>query len=106
MATTYEWLIETLECDCEDADIAEVNHHDTLAEARAWAASIEGPHRIGLVRDVGNDLEGITDRQWAYLDAAGRLPEFFHDGVDFTDTRVPKRFHVEVAKSSPELLPR
>lgn len=98
MAVIYEWIVETLESATDDdPDILEVHHTDTLAEARAWAATIEEPTRIGLVRDVGNDIEGLTDRAWAYLEN-GKLPETFTYGADEdSGIHVPKRFHRETA---------
>jgi hypothetical protein len=96
MTTTYEWVIETLEDEGED--IAEVNHAETYAEALRWASSIEGRYDIGLVRDVGNDLVGITDRAWAYV-KEGALPETFSYGAgEDSGIRVPKRFHEELAR--------
>lgn len=97
MATRYEWVIETLEPD-GSGDIAEVNHETTYAAALAWAADIDGEVDIGLVRDVGNDAEGLTDRAWAYV-RDGHLPETFTYGADEdSGIRVPKRFHAEVAR--------
>ena len=98
----YEWLIETLDLDncptddADDADIIEVNHADTYAEALKWAESQEQPVRIGLVRDRGNDIDGVIDRQWAYLSAGtmGTLPKYFDGG-----TPVPARFHNELKRS-------
>ena len=39
-------------------------------------------------RDVGNEIDGITERDHAYV-TDGRLPERFED----VDYRVPLRFH-------------
>lgn len=96
----YEWLIEIIDLDggsddLDDADIIEVNHADTYAEALKYAESQEQPVRIGLVRDRGNDLDGLLDRQWAYLTAGtmGTLPECFDGGA-----KVPARFHNELKR--------
>ena len=98
---TYEWLVETLDLDsadsADDADIIEVYHADTYAEALKWAEQEEQPVRIGLVRDRGNNLDGLIDRQWAYLDAGtmGALPEHFDGGI-----KVPARYHRELERKN------
>jgi hypothetical protein len=103
----YEWLVETLDLDncnsddADDADIIEVYHADTYAEALKWAEQADQPVRIGLVRDRGNDLEGLLDRQWAYLTAGtmGTLPERFDWGGGETNgAKVPERFHRELKR--------
>lgn len=106
MAVTYEWDVEELsEADTgnNDPEIVDHNHHDTYAEALAFA---NGPHmsgdgkpwRIVLVRDVGNDDEGLTDRAWAYLDFKTlRLPDWFEYGAgEISTIRVPKKFQAEI----------
>ena len=45
---------------------------------------------VGLVRDLGDDLEGIVDRQWVYIED-GKLPERFEGGA-----KVPARFHKQL----------
>jgi hypothetical protein len=92
MITTIEWLVETLNDD--GTDITEVCHFATYAEAVDWAKDHE-PCSIGLVRDVGNDLEGIVDRQWVYLDIDGTLPSHFEDGA-----KVPARYHNELRRQA------
>jgi hypothetical protein len=97
MAVTYEWDVEEMDGD----DIVDHNHFDTYAEALAFANSshMRGkPWRMVLVRDVGNDVEGLTNRAWAYLDYARlRLPKFFDYGDDVgSSIAVPKRFQAEV----------
>jgi hypothetical protein len=104
MATTYEWDVEELEevdNGSNDPDIVDHNHFDTYAEALAFA---NGPHMVGkpwrmvLVRDVGNDDEGLTDRAWAYVDySLLRLPGFFEYGAgEVSGIAVPKRFQAEI----------
>lgn len=90
-----EWLVEEMESAEADADIVDTHVFDTLAEARAFAADM--PHaRLGLVRDRGNDIDGLIDRQWAYV-AAGALPERFDWGGDEEGgAAVPARFHREL----------
>lgn len=89
----YEWLIDVMEPD-DSGDVFEVHHFDTLAEARAYVAN--NPDEIcevGLVRDVGNDAEGVIDRQWAYFDEDGKLPERMDWGGGETGgVKIPKHF--------------
>jgi hypothetical protein len=80
---TYEWAIETLD---SNGDIYDVDHSET------FPTDIPENADVALTRIIGNDQDGIKHRQYAYL-ADGKLPETFENGV-----RVPKRFHVEVAK--------
>lgn len=87
---TIEWLVEELEDTTPDADIIDTHCFPTLAEARAFAALCAPPVIIGLVRDRGNDLEGLLDRQWAYVED-GKLPEYFDGGI-----LVPAKFHKEL----------
>jgi hypothetical protein len=94
-----EWLVEALDyyegCG-DDPDIFEVVHRDTYAEALATAAQAELPTRIGLVRDRGNDVEGIIDRQWAYIND-GKLPARFDwGGGEDGGALVPARYHREL----------
>jgi hypothetical protein len=96
MTVTIEWLVEQLEDSSADADIIDTSVFDTLEEARAFAVHCELPTRLGLVRDRGNDLEGIVDRQWAYV-VAGALPERFDWGGDEEGgALVPARYHREL----------
>lgn len=105
MAVTYEWDVEELEAidtGTNDPDIVDHNHHTTYAEAikfaRKWMKREGKPWRMVLVRDVGNDYEGLTDRSWAYVDYNKlQLPEFFNYGADELSTiKVPKRFQAEI----------
>lgn len=90
----YEWIVNEVD---EFEDIIEVSHFDTRKDAQAFADA--GPNHggvkmeIALVRDVGNDLDGLTDRSWAYLRDDGTLPEHFDYGMGEEGPRVPKRFH-------------
>lgn len=94
-AIGYEWVIEPED---NDGDIIEVSHRDTLREALEDAdAYLENPEvadvAIGLVRDAGDEIEGVQDRQWAYLEDNGELPYEFDGGA-----RVPQRFHEEARR--------
>lgn len=100
MAVMYEWDVEELDAPstAEDPEILDHNHCDTFAQALVILSRLDAPGRIVLVRDVGNDVEGLTDRAWAYL-KDGQLPETFTYGADEdSGIRVPQRFHDEVAR--------
>lgn len=89
---SYEWDIETFVA--PDGDIIDHDHRNTLAEFsrdELWDAlngkvTGEMSTRLVLVRDVGSDLDGLTDRQWAYVEDM-RFPDAFDNGA-----LVPKRF--------------
>lgn len=95
-----EWLIETLDGpDAVETDILEVNHRDTYSaalkdQADELAAGAKAV-RIGLVRDRGNEDEGVICRSWAYV-RDGKLPEYFNDG-DRDVAKVPAKYHRELA---------
>ena len=94
MTVSYEWDAIELSQGGDDADVVEHHHCDTLREA------IEQLHRLNhgrieLVRDVGSEAQGITDRQWAWV-RDGRLPVTFDGGA-----RVPQRFHNECRRVWP-----
>ena len=94
MAVSYEWDVES----DVDGDI-EHNHVETFTRA-ANCAEEEATDSIVLVRDESNEQDGLTGRQWAYLDKeTGLLPEFFTNAYgSSTGVRVPKRFHEEVER--------
>src|SRR6218665_3066302 len=104
MAVIYEWDVEELEAPDtgdNDPEILDHNHCGSYAEAKSIAAELEGCgfYRIVLIRDVGNNLEGLTDRAWAYLKPNGTLPTTFTYGADEdSGILVPKRYHAEVAR--------
>lgn len=92
----YEWVIELID---EYGDIIDVHHADAYAEAVKrkdqfladppnWLDHID----IGLVRDVGNDVDGLIDRSWAYMLPDGNLETDFSYGGGETGVHVPKRF--------------
>jgi hypothetical protein len=89
---TIEWLAEKLDF---YGDIIEVVHCDTYAEAREVRQSTMHKVDIGLVRDRGNDTEGLIDRQWAYIEK-GKLPERFSDSGGAKGPLVPAKYHREI----------
>lgn len=87
--TQYEWDCEELD---EFNDIIDHHHCDSRAEAEE-IAKLLGRSAIVLVRNVGNDHDGLMDRLWAYVQDDGKLPEFFSDATGCeTSIKVPKRF--------------
>lgn len=68
----------------------DVNHADTLAEALEYDHS----HGIELVKSIGSEDAGITDKTYADIGAVK-----FEDG-----SKVPKRFTNEAAGLMPEQL--
>jgi hypothetical protein len=92
MATTYEFVVEELYEADDDSDIMDCPAFDTMEEARSYAHSVEGPWRICLRRDTIHDLEGITDRYYAYS-AGGKLSDFMETATDLQDgPKVPKKY--------------
>lgn len=92
MTVIYEWVLETLSYYKDfggGPDILDTSGYGTLAEAlNAARIADERFWRIALRRDVGNDIEGLTDRLYAYPHADGKLPEYFDD----TNVKVPERY--------------
>ena len=99
MAVDYEWCVETV---LRNGDIEDLDFADSLAEAKSWvcenADDCEHDYRIVLLRTVGNDLEGETDRLYAYLEDNGLMPEFFSDFGYSTKVRVPQKYQREAQR--------
>lgn len=103
---SYEWDIETVSAD-EHEDVLDHNFRDRLrdfgGEEMTLAMNFDGEEpgtftRLVLVRTEGNEVEGITDRFWAYVTEDGKLPEYFQDATEHvTGIRVPKRLREEFA---------
>jgi hypothetical protein len=105
----YEWIVEFLEDDDltnDDPDIYDTSAFDSYAEAAHASEhfSTTSLHRIGLTRNTGNDVEGLTDRAWSYIDPDTRqLADEFNyggdeHGLDMSGHKVPKRFQEEIEK--------
>jgi hypothetical protein len=87
----YEWTLETL----EDGDIieSEFTNDEKLTFKKEYLTDNTD---LGLVRNEGNDNEGLTDRLWAYV-KDGKLPEFFcNERNEPTGFMIPARFHKEL----------
>jgi hypothetical protein len=81
---SYEWSIETID---ENEDIIDSSFWDEKPHKE-----LEENERLVLVRNEGNEIEGITDRLWAYV-IDGKLPKYFSDSNDcVVSIKVPKRF--------------
>ena len=95
MPVTYEWKLELMD---EHGDIVDALHfsENELQDAlEAFIRHAPDHHAaaIALVRDTGNDVDGITDRQHAYL-MDGTLPEAFEYGA-----KIPARIRGIVAQA-------
>jgi hypothetical protein len=98
MTVIYEWDCEEVTAD-EFEDVVDHWHDDAFAAVLAQSKTepTEGSaYRVVLVRD---DDDG---RSWAYLDDAGRLPEYFEDASFRKTARVPNRFVKEVQQAGPK----
>lgn len=86
---TYEWTLEEL----EDGDIIDSDFTDTLK-----ADWINRPNTdLGLLYREGNEVDGETDRYYAYV-REGKLPEYFSNELNQPlGIKVPQRFHKELA---------
>lgn len=96
MATTYEFVVETLDFypDCgNDPDIIDCSFFPSLSEAENFTKGCDEPWRIALVRDTGDDLEGLTERYYAYPDVCGKLSGSMESASGLQDgPAIPKRF--------------
>jgi hypothetical protein len=82
MSTSYEWDIEETD---EHGDIIDHNHAPTLKD----------------LPEVGGDLvlvrDGDDGRTWAYV-SHNTLPIYFEDSYGRIGSKVPKKFHMELAQ--------
>lgn len=77
MRTTYEWCWRQVD---EHGDVIELYHSDKLREQ-----PFDGLGELELIRDVGDEFEGLVDRQ--YADFADSISTHFDGGA-----KVPQRF--------------
>lgn len=90
MSVKYEWTIEEL----EDGEVIDSDFRDKLLEFNFnhFTTGID----LGLVRNEGNDIDGLTNRLWAYV-KDGKLPDYFQDAyLQTTSIKIPARFHKEL----------
>lgn len=96
---TCEWDIETI--DPETEDILDHNFNEDLGALLSDFVTHDPTMRLCLVRHVGNDLDGETDRLWAYMDDNWNLPKCFEQAENMeTQMEVPKKFHRMIAKAA------
>ena len=89
MSVVYEWVVEEVD---SDGDIVETAAWDTLSDCRKQMAKVNEPGchwELCLVRNQGNNDQGLQDRQWAYV-VDGELPDEFDGGAI-----VPKKYLAE-----------
>ena len=86
---TYEWTLETL----DNGDIVDSDFSDTLSFNKAYLPGND----LGLCRVLGNERDGVVDTTWAYV-KDGKLDTHFRDSAGSEISKVPQRFHTELAK--------
>lgn len=86
----YEWCYETVD---EHGDIIDHHFEDKLISFM----NSDKTDTLVLVRDEGNEIEGLVNRTWAYV-KDDMIPKYFRNDYDIEDCKVPKRFHVELQK--------
>lgn len=94
---TYEWTVEEID---EHGDITDCHFYDS------FPGMPEAGMDIGLVRHVGNKLDGEIERHYAYIEN-GELGEFFMEHVycertgkmkSYAIAKVPQRFFAEMKR--------
>jgi hypothetical protein len=93
----YEWDVEIVTD--KDMDVMDHNHakpgdlKSLLVLKDTIPDNIDGCHyELVLVRNVWDEFDGVTQRQWAY-EEDGKMPTTFDNGQ-----KVPKRFLAEYKK--------
>jgi len=87
----YEWDVETVD---EHGDIQDHQHGDLDYLLSVFGFEIlsgEGSTRLVLIRNKENDSDGLTNRQWAYVENS-QLPETFDGGATIPAT-IKKQFN-------------
>ena len=91
MSTEYEWAIEWTD---ENEEIMDVYHADRVADLSTTPQ--DGVERckaiLCLIWSIGNDLDGLQDKSYAYP-INGKLPNEFENGKS-----IPSRFQKELAE--------
>ena len=99
MAVYFEWCIEEVEHDIEN-DIIDLNFSDSIAEySKSDLEQIDQKqYQLVLNKKIYDEAESLKQVYYAYakIGADGILvmPEEFEEG-----TKVPKKFHRELAKA-------
>lgn len=94
----YEWDIEAM----DGEDIVDHFHSDALSYQADELRDALKAGTLVLVRTVGNEDDGVTDRTWAYV-KDNALPERFLNAYDIPCAKVPQKFHNELKRRIAEL---
>lgn len=93
MPTTYEWAVNEM----DGEDIHENYFTETLKHSEFTPSQIDGKrYRLELIKTIGNDEQGVTDRYYAQVKTTDQLtltPHFENGGG-----AVPKRFFTELER--------
>lgn len=108
MGVHFEWVIETVMAD-EHEDIVDLLHFTRIRDLepdviraaisnRRYVDEMFGEvfTRLALIRNKGDQVEGIVDRAYAYVDEDGVLPDEFEDSA----AKVPDKFKAELYKET------
>lgn len=86
----YEWTTETIDA---DGDIVDSGFFDKLSDI---SKDDFESNDVGLVRNEGDEANGLKDKFWAYI-KDGKLPEYFVDGGGHEiSIKVPQKYHKEL----------
>lgn len=87
----YEWTLEEI----QDGDIVDSDFSDSLIPYKEYLGNDN--YDIGLVLNEGNGVDGLQNREWAYI-KNGKLPEYFYNGSnEKTQNKIPAKFHKELS---------
>lgn len=90
----YEWTLE--EIDRESEDIIDSDFSNTLESFKRYFN--DSNFDIGLVLDEGNEIEGVINREWAYI-KNNSLPEYFSNSYgEETNNKVPNKYKIQLQK--------
>lgn len=86
----YEWSIEEVD---EHGDIVHSDFSETL---NAFSKEQVTENALCIVRNEGNEANGLEGRLWAYVKNF-KLPEHFSSAIGEEDgPKVPQKFHKEL----------
>lgn len=107
MSVFYEWDVEEVaSADGDDVAEGDIVQHwfqtsfaDCLKHVATQKLEPGFKWETVLVRDT-DAINAEEHRTWAYLNDDGTLPECFQGSGGDDQTKVPKRFHEEVARAN------
>ena len=91
----YEWKVEQW----IDEDIEDFEHFDKLADALKEEPIKGATIKICLVRDEGNEDEGLLDREHAYIKDSMLQNYESPDGDPYTEYSPPVKYQKEVERA-------